>query len=83
MEVPQKKGDNILVSDDEEFRNVNASRVPTLKSVFKKGEFAVLLFVSFFCIFLFVLFCFVVCSRLFSLCVSVVLNCEGLLLTFL
>lgn len=36
VEVPQKKGDNLLVSEDEEFRNVNPSRVATLKPVFKK-----------------------------------------------
>ena len=34
--IPQKKGDPIVVSDDEDYTKVNFDRVPTLPSVFEK-----------------------------------------------
>ena len=36
VEVPQRKGEPILVSKDEEFTNVNLERIPTLSPVFQK-----------------------------------------------
>lgn len=36
VEVPQRRGDALLIAEDEEFKNVKAQRVPTLKPVFKK-----------------------------------------------
>jgi acetyl-CoA C-acetyltransferase len=34
--VPQRKGDPITVSEDEEFRKVNFDKIPSLKPVFSK-----------------------------------------------
>jgi len=34
--VPQRKGDPIIIAKDEEFSNVNISRIPTLNAVFSK-----------------------------------------------
>ncbi|XP_060603679.1 acetyl-CoA acetyltransferase, mitochondrial-like [Ruditapes philippinarum] len=34
--IPQKKGDPITVSEDEEYRKVNFDKVPSLKAVFQK-----------------------------------------------
>ena len=36
VEIPQRRGDAILVSEDEEFKNIKAEKVPTLRPVFKK-----------------------------------------------
>jgi len=36
VEVPQRRGDAIIVSEDEEFKNIKADKVPLLKPVFKK-----------------------------------------------
>lgn len=36
VEVPQRKGDPIIVSKDEEFTNVKLDRIPTLPAVFTK-----------------------------------------------
>ena len=36
VEIPQKKGEPKLISEDEEYKNVNFDRIPTLATVFKK-----------------------------------------------
>jgi acetyl-CoA C-acetyltransferase len=36
VEVPQRKGDPILVSEDEEYKNVKMEKIPTLNPVFQK-----------------------------------------------
>ncbi len=36
VEIPQRRGDSIVVSEDEEFKNVNFDRIPSLRPVFKK-----------------------------------------------
>jgi len=36
VEVPQRKGDPILVVEDEEYKNVKMEKIPTLNSVFQK-----------------------------------------------
>ncbi len=36
VEVPQRRGDAIIVSKDEEFTNVNLDKIPTLSAVFTK-----------------------------------------------
>jgi acetyl-CoA C-acetyltransferase len=36
VEVPQRKGNPIVISEDEEYKNVNFERVPTLPPVFQK-----------------------------------------------
>ena len=36
VEVPQRKGDPIVVSEDEEYKNVKMEKIPTLKPVFEK-----------------------------------------------
>jgi acetyl-CoA C-acetyltransferase len=36
VEVPQRKGESIIVSKDEEFANVNLDKIPTLNAVFTK-----------------------------------------------
>jgi acetyl-CoA C-acetyltransferase len=36
MEVPQKKGNAIVVSQDEEYKNVKFDKIPTLRAVFTK-----------------------------------------------
>ncbi len=36
VEVPQRKGDPIVVSEDEEYKNVKMDRIPTLRPVFQK-----------------------------------------------
>ena len=36
VEVPQRKGDPILVTEDEEYKNVNLEKIPQLKPVFDK-----------------------------------------------
>lgn len=36
VEIPQRKGDPILFSKDEEYSNVNFDKIPTLRPVFKK-----------------------------------------------
>ncbi len=36
VEVPQRRGDTIIVSKDEEFTNVKMDKIPTLNPVFKK-----------------------------------------------
>jgi len=36
VEIPQRRGDAIMVSEDEEFKNVNFDRIPSLRPVFKK-----------------------------------------------
>jgi acetyl-CoA C-acetyltransferase len=38
VSVPQRKGDPIIVSKDEEFTNVKIDRIPTLNAVFQKTE---------------------------------------------
>ncbi len=36
VEIPQKKGDAVFVSQDEEFKKVNFEKIPTLRPVFTK-----------------------------------------------
>jgi acetyl-CoA C-acetyltransferase len=36
VEVPQRKGDPILVTEDEEYKNVKMEKIPTLRPVFNK-----------------------------------------------
>lgn len=36
VEIPQKKGDPVVFSEDEEYKNVNFDRIPTLPTVFQK-----------------------------------------------
>jgi acetyl-CoA C-acetyltransferase len=36
VEVPQRRGDALLVNEDEEFRNVKLDKIPALRPVFKK-----------------------------------------------
>lgn len=36
VEIPQRKGDPILVDEDEEYTNVNIDKIPQLKPIFKK-----------------------------------------------
>ncbi|MEO9870577.1 acetyl-CoA C-acyltransferase [Ekhidna sp.] len=36
VEIPQRKGDPVIMDEDEEFRNVNYDKIPTLRPVFNK-----------------------------------------------
>jgi len=36
VEIPQRKGDPIVMDEDEEFRNVNFEKIPSLRPVFSK-----------------------------------------------
>tara|TARA_B100001758_G_scaffold247628_2_gene266258 strand:- start:11342 stop:12520 length:1179 start_codon:yes stop_codon:yes gene_type:complete len=36
VSVPQRKGDDIVVSEDEEYKNVRIEKIPTLRPVFEK-----------------------------------------------
>jgi len=36
VEIPQRKGDPIIMNEDEEFKNVNFEKIPNLKPVFNK-----------------------------------------------
>jgi acetyl-CoA C-acetyltransferase len=36
VEVPQRRGDAIIVSEDEEYKNVRMEKIPTLRPVFQK-----------------------------------------------
>ena len=36
VNVPQRRGDDIIVSEDEEYRNVKLDKIPLLRSVFEK-----------------------------------------------
>lgn len=36
VEIPQRKGDPVIMDEDEEFRNVNFDKIPTLRPVFEK-----------------------------------------------
>ncbi|MAX05509.1 MAG: acetyl-CoA C-acyltransferase [Flavobacteriales bacterium] len=36
VEVPQRKGDSLIISEDEEYKNVKLERIPTLRPVFDK-----------------------------------------------
>ena len=36
VEIPQRKGEPILFSEDEEYKNVNMAKIPTLRPVFSK-----------------------------------------------
>jgi acetyl-CoA C-acetyltransferase len=36
VEIPQRKGDNIIVNEDEEFKKVNIEKIPNLRPVFSK-----------------------------------------------
>ncbi|WP_370900958.1 acetyl-CoA C-acyltransferase [Chryseobacterium gossypii] len=38
VEIPQRKGDPVIFSEDEEYKAVNFDRIPTLPTVFKKEE---------------------------------------------
>ncbi len=38
VEIPQRKGDPVVFSEDEEYKTVNFDRIPTLPTVFKKEE---------------------------------------------
>jgi acetyl-CoA C-acetyltransferase len=38
VSVPQRKGDPIIVSKDEEFTNVKLDKIPSLNAVFTKTE---------------------------------------------
>lgn len=37
VEVPQRKGDPLIVAEDEEYRNVNLDKIPQLRPVFDKN----------------------------------------------
>jgi acetyl-CoA C-acetyltransferase len=37
VEIPQRKGDVIIFSEDEEYKNINVDKVPTLRPVFSKN----------------------------------------------
>lgn len=37
VEIPQRKGDPIVMDEDEEFRNVNFDKIPSLRPVFDKA----------------------------------------------
>lgn len=37
VQIPQRKGDPILMTEDEEFRNVNFDKIPSLRPVFDKN----------------------------------------------
>jgi acetyl-CoA C-acetyltransferase len=36
VSVPQRRGEDILISEDEEYKNVRMDKIPTLRSVFEK-----------------------------------------------
>jgi len=36
VEIPQRRGDSIIIEEDEEFKNVNIERIKKLRTVFKK-----------------------------------------------
>ena len=36
VEVPQRRGDTIIVTEDEEYKNVKMEKIPTLRPVFNK-----------------------------------------------
>ena len=36
IEIPQRKGDNIIISEDEEYKNVKLDKIPNLRPVFDK-----------------------------------------------
>lgn len=36
VEIPQRKGDPVLFSEDEEYKNINKDKIPTLRPVFSK-----------------------------------------------
>ena len=36
VEVPQRRGDNLIISDDEEYKNVRLEKIPNLRPVFDK-----------------------------------------------
>lgn len=36
VEIPQRKGNSIIFSEDEEYKNINVDKVPTLRPVFSK-----------------------------------------------
>ncbi len=36
VEVPQRRGDNLIISDDEEYKNVKLEKIPNLRPVFDK-----------------------------------------------
>src|SRR5690606_34810188 len=36
VEIPQRKGDPVLFSEDEEYKNVNFDKIPALRPVFTK-----------------------------------------------
>jgi len=36
VSVPQRRGDDVIVSEDEEYKNVKMEKIPTLRPVFKK-----------------------------------------------
>ena len=38
VEVPQRKGDPIVVNEDEEYKNVKMEKIPQLKPVFVKDS---------------------------------------------
>jgi len=37
VEVPQRRGDSLIISEDEEFKNVRFEKIPSLRPVFKKN----------------------------------------------
>ena len=36
IEIPQRKGDNLIISEDEEYKNVKMDKIPNLRPVFDK-----------------------------------------------
>ena len=36
VEIPQRKGDTVIIAEDEEYKNVKMDKIPTLKAVFQK-----------------------------------------------
>ncbi len=36
IEIPQRKGDNLIISEDEEYKNVKLDKIPNLRPVFDK-----------------------------------------------
>ena len=38
VEVPQRRGDALIITEDEEYKNVRMDKIPTLRPVFEKKE---------------------------------------------
>ena len=38
VKVPQRRGDALLITEDEEYKNVKMEKIPTLRPVFQRTE---------------------------------------------